>query len=95
MLPFHGKRKVLFGRVACACLICFPPSDMDAVKRLLDGLPMNGYKSWAGLFAGALVLGFQQMGYLDPHYGSYLLDAITLWTGLAIFHKDLKASPVG
>ena len=61
------------------------------MKSLLGKLPFNGIKSWLGVAAAALVLGLQSMGYIEEPIVGYLLYAITAWTGLAIYHKDLKA----
>lgn len=64
--------------------------------QLLNKLPFNGYKAWIGFTLGAIVLGLIQLGKVDATTGGYLLDAITLWTGVALTHKSLKdAEPSG
>ena len=58
---------------------------------LLNLIPFNGYKMYIGLVAGALVLGFQQLGYISPDIAAQLLKWIVLWTGVALAHKVDKA----
>jgi len=63
------------------------------LKQILDLLPFDNYKSLLGIVGMALVLGFQQMGYLDETATKYAMDLLTLWTGAAVVHKTLKADP--
>jgi hypothetical protein len=62
------------------------------LKSILDALPFNNYKSWIGVALAALVLGFQQLGYIPAEIATKILDAIMVWTGVALFHKELKAA---
>lgn len=59
---------------------------------LLNALPFNGYKRWIGLAAYVVVLGCMSAGFLDQHTGEVLLGIITVWTGVAVAHADMKAS---
>ena len=58
---------------------------------LLNILPFNGYKTYIGIIAGALVLGLSQLGYIDPSVAQKVMEWIALWTGMALVHKADKA----
>lgn len=74
-------------------LIALLYSMKPLLKKILDTLPFDGWKSLIGVVGMALVLGFQQMGYLDATATKYAMDLLTLWTGAAVVHKTLKEDP--
>lgn len=64
---------------------------MTTLAKFLDIIPLNGYKSYLGIAAAALVLGLQQLGLLDAQIAETLLTFVIIpFTGISIVHKDLK-----
>lgn len=60
------------------------------LKQILDQLPFDNWKSVIGIVGVALVLGLQQMGFLDDQTATMAITFFTAITGVGVTHRKLK-----